>query len=109
MRTSLLAVGAALTALVALAGCTTIPDSSTPQVVQPVVVQNAGDGVGGPLPGDDPRTIVQGFLDANGSTTDPNHTVARQYLSRDERSHWSDARVTIVDHTTVGNMEFARR
>src|SRR6476646_10892608 len=103
MRTPPLATGAALMALVMLAGCTTVPDSSTPQVVQPVVVQPGDAGVGGPIPGADPRTIVQGFLTANGDT-DPNHAAAKEYLTRAARGHWSDQTVTVFDHTTVRNV-----
>jgi hypothetical protein len=94
-------------AALVLAGCTTIPDSSTPQVVQPVFVQPGDPGLGGPTKGADPRAIVQGFLTANGDT-DPNHTTAKAYLTRPARNHWSDATVTVLDHTQVGNVVFAK-
>lgn len=97
------AVAAAL--LLAVSGCTTIPDSSAPQIVQPIVVQPPDVG-SGPLPGADPRAIVQGFLTANGDTVDPNHTAALEYLSPGERRQWNPATVTVVDHTQVRNVVF---
>lgn len=103
------AVAAVATTALVLAGCTTVPESSAPQVVQPVVVQPPDVSVSGPLPGADPRTIVQGFLTANGDTLDPNHTAAREYLTPAERKQWSSATVTIVDHTQVRNVVFAKR
>jgi hypothetical protein len=96
--------GAGIAVLVALAGCTTVPESSTPQVVQPVVVQPPDVGVSGPLPGEDPRSIVQDFLTANLDPRDPSYSAARSYLSKDERGHWNPATVTIVDHTQVSNI-----
>ena len=99
---SALAVAAALT----LAGCTTVPDSSTPQIVQPVEVESQVPPPG-PLPGSDPRTIVQGFLNANGAN-DPNHSAARQYLAKPAKG-WSDLKVTLVDHAQVGNVVFGKQ
>ena len=90
-------------AVLALAGCTTIPESSTPQVVQPVVVQSQ-DVVSGPVPHEDPRSIVQDFLTANSDQHDPSYAAARSYLAKDERGHWNPAKVTIVDQTHVSNI-----
>ncbi len=97
---------AAVAALLLLAGCTTIPDTSSPQVVQPVVVQRPNAGASGPLRGSDPRTIVLDFLTANGDTFDANHAAARQYLTPEERNRWSDATATVVDGTKVANIVF---
>jgi hypothetical protein len=82
------------------AGCTTIPDNSSPQIVQPVVVQSPE--IQAPAPGADARAIVQGFLNAN--TFDPNHTAALEYLTRGERQQWNPAPVTVVDRTQIGNI-----
>ncbi len=98
---------ASVAAALVLAGCTTIPDNSTPQVVQPVYVQPADTSVGGPTPGADPRSIVQGFLTAN-ADTDPNHTTAKAYLTRVGRGRWSDQTATVLDRPIVGTVVFGK-
>lgn len=99
---------AALLVLCLASACTTIPDSSQPQIVQPLGVQPPDVTVTGPEVGAEPRAIVQGFLDQNG-TADPNHASARQYLSPDERTRWSDQTVTVVDRAQVRNFVFGKR
>jgi hypothetical protein len=98
---------AALLAVALLGACTTVPESSQPQVVQPVGVQPPDVTVTGPAAGAEPRAIVQGFLEQNGSA-DPNHASAREYLTPEERGRWSDATVTILDRTQVRNIVFGR-
>ncbi|HEY2299388.1 MAG TPA: LpqB family beta-propeller domain-containing protein [Jatrophihabitans sp.] len=88
-----------------LAGCTTVPDSSDPQIVQPVAVEPGNLPPLGPPDGAEPREIVEGFLAANGDTG-PSHSSAVQYLTTEARAAWSDTdtTVTVVDRTQVGNV-----
>ena len=88
--------------------CTTVPDNSQPQVVQPVGVQPPDVTVTGPAAGAEPRAIVLGFLEQNG-TADANHTSARAYLTPQERTNWSDKTVTVLDRIQVRNIVFGKR
>ena len=89
------------TAIALLAGaCTTVPTNSAPTVIRPVAVT--------PQPvvctqqGNAPRNVVSAFLNCNGKN-DPNHNGARQFLTSEERPHWSDSSVTIIDFATPSN------
>ena len=95
---------AARAAVVALLGvllvaCSTVPSSSpTVQITQ--VAEPPADAVGiepqAPEPGATPEEVVRGFIDANASTV-RSHPVARQYLSGDAATSWSDSDgVTVI-------------
>lgn len=92
-------------AAVALAGCTTIPTSSSPQVVR--TVDRGGD-VESPQPnvtpvaGADPRTIVTDFL-AAGLLADAGHSAARQFLTTLAARKWQDNTAVVVDEAQTGN------
>jgi hypothetical protein len=103
-------VSAFAAAALLLAACTTVPDSSSPQVVQQVGVQDPNGIINGPPPGAQPRAIVYGFLNASGAAdpNDPNLASARQYLTPGERAGWGDSTATIVDHTQVRNFAVAK-
>ena len=83
----------------ALPACSTVPgDSPTVQITQ--VAEPPADAVGiepqAPEPGATPEEVVRGFIDANASTV-RNHPVARQYLSTDAATSWSDSDgVTVI-------------
>lgn len=83
---------------VLLSGCSGVPGSSAPTVIRTI---DDGDvatvpAPRGPLPGDDERAIVAGFLRAN-VAVDLRHASARQYLTAQAQSTWQDSPVTIVD------------
>jgi hypothetical protein len=82
---------ALLAGLVALAGCGTVPASSSPvQITQ--VAEPPGDiGIEAlpPVAGASAEEVVRGFVDAMASTT-RNHPVARQYLTREAAAGWDD-------------------
>lgn len=90
-------------ATLVLASCTTVPESSAPSIVRPVPLgeQDRGEVIT-PPPGAEPRTIVQGFLQANG-LNDPNHNSARSFLTSEQKTKWSDSLVTVVDQAVPGN------
>ena len=97
----------AVVAAVVLTGCTGIPSESQPQVVAtlPAVEQPLNEQIAPPTPGESPRAIVKGFLDANLST-DAEHTIAKAYLTPDARSTWSTStsNVSVVDGIRVGTL-----
>ena len=96
-------MGIAIAALgLIAAGCSGIPHSSKPSTIESIgVEQPIGVQVQGPEPGADPRTIVQGFLNANGAQ-DPAHDGAYQFLTAQAKSHWDSSTVTVVDNEQVG-------
>jgi hypothetical protein len=100
---------AALTgAAVLLAACSTVPDTSSPQIVQPVGVQPPVQTVSGPPRDASPHDIVDGFLEAGSSGDVAHHQAAREYLTAEQKAHWSDAQVTVVDHTQVRNIRMTK-
>ena len=105
-RRGTLAALAALAAVL-LSGCTGIPSESQPQVVAtlPAVEPPPNQQVAPPTPGESPRAIIKGFLDANLST-DAEHTVAKAYLTPEARSTWSTStsNVSVVDGIRVGTL-----
>ncbi|SOD73103.1 hypothetical protein SAMN05892883_2398 [Jatrophihabitans sp. GAS493] len=97
--------GLALLALVSLlcAACTGVPTQSSPQIVRGLgdVTSVSAPSIA-PIPNADPRTIVQGFLQANVSDVDDHHAAARAFLTVDARGKWNDNTTTVVDSYTVG-------
>lgn len=89
---------------VLLASCTTVPNSSSPQVVRSVGVDAPGpQETIRPNPGADARSMVAGFLDAN-AANDPNHNSARSFLTPEEKNRWGDTTITVIDRAFVGNL-----
>ncbi|RBY86537.1 LpqB family beta-propeller domain-containing protein [Blastococcus sp. TF02A-30] len=103
MTRRLLALAAAL---LALAGCSTVPGSSpTVQITQAPVrpAEDVGIEPLGPEPGATPEEIVRNFIDAAASTV-RGHPVAAEYLAPEAAREWSDAEgITIIspDYATV--------
>jgi hypothetical protein len=97
----------AVAAAVLLTGCTGIPSESQPQVVAtlPAAEQPLNEQIAPPAPGESPRAIVKGFLQANLST-DAEHTIAKAYLTPEARSTWSTStsNVSVVDGIRVGTL-----
>lgn len=87
-----------LTLASVLAGCTGVPVSSAPQVVETL---DAGAGpharpvASAPPAFANPQAIVSGFLEANASN-DAHHAAARLYLTQEEKNKWSDSTGTTI-------------
>ena len=96
------AVLAAVVAVV-LAGCTTVPSSSSPVEITQVADPPADVGIEAlpPVAGASPEEVVRGFVDAMASTT-RNHPVARQYLTAEAADTWRD-----TDLVTVISADYA--
>ena len=87
-------------ALVAvLAGCSTVPTTSaTVQITQVAEPTDASVGVEpvAPQAGATPEEVVRGFIDASASVV-RRHPIARQYLSAEAATSWSDSGgVTVI-------------
>jgi hypothetical protein len=97
---------AALTLVLALPACSTVPSNSpTVQITQ--APERPVDEIGieplPPEPGDTPEDVVRGFIDAAASTRQ-GHPVAREYLAPEPAGTWSDeGAITIIspDFATV--------
>lgn len=91
--------GVLVAASLAATACSGVPHSSRPEVVRPVD-ENANAVARGPAitptPGDDPRAIVNGFLQAAVSS-DSGHSEARQFLTTDAKRKWQDTSTTVAD------------
>jgi len=99
-----LLVSGALSGVLALAGCTGVPRSSSPEPIQTINDAEIANSVAPPPRGADQRSIVQGFLDANGAA-DANHNGARAFLTPQARNRWQDQNgATIIDTARVGNV-----
>ncbi|MCP2320618.1 Sporulation and spore germination [Nocardia amikacinitolerans] len=97
-RSSRLAVVAVLvTALLAISGCASLPESSAPQALGTLNREPTSDGPPPPIQGRDPDLLLRDFLQA---TADPanRHLAARQYMTPSASAQWEDgASTTIVD------------
>lgn len=77
--------------LLVLAGCVNVPTSGPVERVegqQPTCQNCVNVEVAPPAPGDNPQTIVEGYLLAN-ANFQPNYSVARQFLTHSAAQRWS--------------------
>jgi hypothetical protein len=92
-----------------LGGCSAVPASSPAvQITQVAEAPDAPVGIE-PLPpesGATPEEVVRGFIDACASTA-RNHPVARQFLSEEAASSWSDSDVVTVIGTAYSTRQTA--
>lgn len=86
---------AALAALLLVAGCASLPESSAPQALNMIDKEPVSAGPPTPIPGRDPDLLLHDFLQA---TADPtaHHQIARQYLSPSAAEHWDDSTSMII-------------
>lgn len=88
-----------LAGLLAVTGCTTLPDSGSVQTRQESTAPDADEAPyfapPGPAKGDTPDEVVTGFLTAM-QANPPGAEVARRFLARDVRETWTPSLGTIV-------------
>ena len=86
-----------------LAGCTGVPQSSSPEVVRAVGLGGGGQPASTvtPKPGVQPQSLVRTFLGLNGLNAGK-HASARTFLAPAARSRWTDTTVTVVSSLSVG-------
>ncbi len=86
-----------------LSGCTTIPSSSSPQVLRTLNRSGAGSPRASITsePGEGPRDVVSKFISA-GVQADAAHSSSRQFLTNAAARKWQDNTTIIVDTATIG-------
>jgi hypothetical protein len=95
---------AALAGLVVLSGCTTIPSSSSPQVVRTL----GRSGAGSPQPsitpeaGEGAREVVKKFIAAAVQFPGASHSSSRQFLTTAAARKWQDNTAVILDNQFTG-------
>lgn len=85
-----------------LAGCTTIPSSSSPQVVRTLNRGNSGSPAASitPEPGEEPREVVNKFI-AAGVLAGAQHSSSRQFLTGTEARKWQDGTTIVLDNEAI--------
>lgn len=78
-----------------VAGCATIPGSSSPEVVSSYAASSSIDNVPTPQPGQAPDLLLRSFFSASAHPLN-NHQAAREFLTADAAEHWQDATGTLV-------------
>jgi len=99
----------ALLSTLLVAGCTTIPTSSSPQVVRTLPRDSARATARPdltPHPGAGPYEILQQFVSA-GVDADAGHSIARQFLTKAAAGKWQDDPTVILDETAISEPTFA--
>jgi Lipoprotein LpqB beta-propeller domain len=90
------AAGLVLSGVLAVAGCSGVPSSTTPQVVRTLQVNTPSASPAPPAPNADRREIVSGFLRNNGGH-DTSHLAAQQYLDKAAAQAWKPGGAQILD------------
>ncbi|WP_186626900.1 MtrAB system accessory lipoprotein LpqB [Rhodococcus sp. BP22] len=88
-------VAAVMVVLLSLAGCASLPESSTPQAIGSITGGAASTTPPPPAEGREPDLLVRDFLVASANSAN-RHQAARQYLTRDASSTWDDGAKTVV-------------
>ncbi|WP_253811294.1 MtrAB system accessory lipoprotein LpqB [Nocardia amikacinitolerans] len=93
----LAAVAVLVTALLAISGCASLPESSAPQALGTLNREPTSDGPPPPIQGRDPDLLLRDFLQATADPTN-RHLAARQYMTPSASAQWEDgASTTIVE------------
>ncbi|MGM0929450.1 MAG: LpqB family beta-propeller domain-containing protein [Actinomycetota bacterium] len=91
-------------AMLALASCSSIPMSGPVATVQADSGEGRGTGYTfnppGPTPGDDPKEIVEGFIQA-GTAPQDDYRIAREFLAPDLAGEWQPVQRTLVYRNVV--------
>lgn len=79
-----------------LAGCVSLPSSSTPKVIDTFSPQVSGVQAPSPVPNQEPDLLVRDFVKAS-SRPDQRHEAARQFLTPQASERWNDsASATVI-------------
>lgn len=99
--TRLSGVVAMMAAAVVVAGCASVPHSSTPQAVGTIDGSAANTTVPAPTPGREPDLLLRDFFAASTYPT-AGHAAARQFMTPRASETWDDtASISIVDKVDV--------
>ncbi|WP_167382160.1 MtrAB system accessory lipoprotein LpqB [Corynebacterium suranareeae] len=92
----------AVTTLVA--GCSTLPQNTDPQVLRSFVASESTQEIAGPTPNQDPDLLIRGFLSAGAYPTQQ-YEAAKAYLTEDTRDTWNPASSTrILDRVDLNTL-----
>lgn len=86
---------AALTATLLLAGCSTLPRDTDPQVLRSFDAAGSTEQVEGPAPGADPDILLRGFFSA-GAYPSQQYQASRAYLTDSASRSWDPSVITRV-------------
>ncbi len=78
-----------------LAGCATLPSSSSPQVIGTFGPSSSDLSVPTPVPDQEPDLLVRDFLKA-AAVADQRHAAARQFLTTSAAESWDDSESTMI-------------
>jgi hypothetical protein len=106
MRRRLAAVLAVLMSSLFVAGCASVPDSSSVEVLHRVTEGNGTPLPPGPDDNASPLDLVRGFLSASASA-DNQHAAARRFLAPDSQN-WDDATSLTVIGDQLGPTSYVR-
>ncbi|WP_211271313.1 MtrAB system accessory lipoprotein LpqB [Corynebacterium crudilactis] len=100
-RKSLTAV---LMSMTLLAGCSTLPQNTDPQVLRSFVPSQNIQEIAGPTPNQDPDLLLRGFFSAGAYPTQQ-YEAAKAYLTEDARNEWNPtAEIRIVDRVDLNTL-----
>ncbi|MDJ0395178.1 MtrAB system accessory lipoprotein LpqB [Rhodococcus sp. G-MC3] len=89
-------VALAVIAVVTLvAGCASLPESSSPQAIGSLTAGAASTTPPQPSPGREPDRLVRDFVTASSSSAN-RHQAARQFLTSSASSNWDDSAKTVI-------------
>jgi hypothetical protein len=88
-------LGVILSALLVLAGCANLPDSSAPQALGTLDKEPTSAGPPTPVAGREPDSLLRDFLQATADPTN-HHQTARQYLTPEAAASWDDTAGTVI-------------
>ncbi|MEU1984896.1 MtrAB system accessory lipoprotein LpqB [Nocardia sp. NPDC019395] len=88
-ESSLITALLAIVAMVVVAGCASLPDSSQPQALGTINQEPSAERPLPPSPGRDPDLLLRDFLQATADPAD-GHLAARQYMTPAASTQWND-------------------
>lgn len=94
-RTDLTKLIAALSATALLAGCSTLPRDTDPQVLRSFDVADSAIEVAGPTPGADPDILLRNFFSA-GAFPSQQYQASRAYLTESASREWDPSVITRI-------------
>ncbi|WP_333619330.1 LpqB family beta-propeller domain-containing protein [Dietzia sp.] len=89
-RRALSSAALAMAASLGLAGCVSLPSTSTPKVIDTFAPKASGVQVPSPVPDQEPDLLVRDFVKAS-SRPDQRHEAARQFLTSQASDKWDDS------------------
>lgn len=104
ISTKLKALTAVLSVTTLVAGCSTLPQNTDPQVLRSFSGSQSTQEIAGPIPNQDPDLLIRGFFSAGAYPTQQ-YEAAKAYLTEGTRSTWNPAASTrILDRIDLNTL-----